>query len=72
MDRLKSLEEKIAAAVEKVKTLKEEKTVLERSNRELQTLLDEKSQELETLKAEKTSIRGQVEELLNELETLEI
>jgi chromosome segregation ATPase len=72
MDRLKNLEEKIAVAVDRVKALKEEKASLEKKIRELQAVLDEKNQEIESLRNEKTSIKSQVEELLEELETLEI
>ena len=72
MDRLKNLEEKIATAVDRVKALKEEKISLERKIRELESLLDDKNREVESLKDEKTSIKSQVEELLEELETLEI
>ena len=72
MDRLKNLEEKIATAVERVKALKEDKTALEKKIKELETILSEKNQEIEALTTEKTSIKSQVEELLEELETLEI
>ena len=72
LDRLKNLEEKIATAVERVKALKEEKTLLERKIRDLEALLNEKSREIESLKSEKSSIGSQLEELLNELETIEI
>jgi len=72
LDRLKNLEEKISAAVERVKALKEEKTNLEKKIKKLEALLDEKSQEVESLKSEKSSIGSQLEELLNELETTEI
>jgi len=72
VDRLKNLEEKIATAVERVKALKEEKISLERKIRELESLLDDKNREVESLKDEKTSIKSQIEELLEELETLEI
>jgi chromosome segregation ATPase len=72
VDRLKNLEEKIATAVERVKALKEEKLSLERKIRELESLLDDKNREVESLKDEKTTIKSQVEELLEELETLEI
>ena len=72
VDRLKNLEEKIALAVDRVKALKEEKISLERKIKELETVLDEKNQEIESLRNEKTSIKSQVEELLEELETLEI
>ncbi len=72
VDRLKNLEEKIATAVDRVKALKEEKISLEKKIRELEALLDDKNREVESLKDEKTSIKTQVEELLEELETLEI
>lgn len=72
MDRLKNLEEKITAAVERVKALKEEKSLLERKIRDLESLLDERNQEVETLKSERNSIGSQLEELLNELDTIEI
>ena len=72
VDRLKNLEEKIAVAVDRVKALKEEKVSLEKKIKELESLLDEKNTEIESLKSEKTSIKSQVEELLEELETLEI
>jgi phage shock protein A len=67
VDRLKNLEEKIAVVVDRVKALKEEKISLERKIRELET-----NQEITSLRNEKTTIKSQVEELLEELETLEI
>ena len=72
LERLKNLEEKITAVVERVKALKEEKNSLERKIRELEVLLNEKNQVIESLTAEKTSIKIQVEELLTELETIEL
>ncbi len=72
MDRLKNLEEKITAAVEKVKALKEEKNVLEKRIKDLETMLNEKSQEIEWLRSEKSSIGNQLEELLHELDALGI
>lgn len=72
LDRLKNLDEKITSAVEKVKALKEEKTILEKKVKDFEHLLNEKNSEIELLKTEKTSIKNQVEELLGELETLEI
>jgi septal ring factor EnvC (AmiA/AmiB activator) len=71
LDRLKNLEEKITAAVERVKALKEEKTMLERKVRDLEILLNEKSQEIEALRSEKSSIGNQIAELLSELEAME-
>jgi chromosome segregation ATPase len=72
LERLKNLEEKIAAVVERVKALKEEKISLERKIRELEGVLNEKNQVVESLTAEKASIKTQVEELLTELETIEL
>lgn len=72
LNRLKNLDEKIANAVGKVKALKEEKVVLERRIRELEAKLIEKDREVEKLSSEKAAIKNQVEDLLNELETLEI
>ena len=72
VERLKNLEEKIAAVVIRVKALKEEKNSLERKIRELEGLLNEKNQTIESLTAEKTSIKTQVEDLLTELETIEL
>jgi septal ring factor EnvC (AmiA/AmiB activator) len=71
LDRLKNLEEKITAAVERVKTLKEEKTLLETKVRDLERLLNEKSEEIEALRSEKSSIGNQISELLSELEAIE-
>ena len=72
LDRLKNLEEKIASAVEKVKALKEEKILHERKIRDLEALLEERNHEVQALKSEKKNIGSQLEELLNELETIEI
>lgn len=72
LDRLKNLEEKITAAVEKVKALKEDKSILERKIKDLETLLNERDHEIESLRKEKNSIGSQLEELLSELETLEV
>ncbi|MGC2064240.1 MAG: cell division protein ZapB [Thermodesulfovibrionales bacterium] len=71
MDRLKNLEEKINAAVERVKALKEEKTLLEKKIRDYESVLEDKNREIEVLKSEKSSIGSQIQELLDELETIE-
>ena len=71
LEKLKSLEEKISTAIERVKTLKEEKVLFERKIRELERLLDEKSQEVEYLRSEKNVIKNQLESLLSELDSLE-
>ena len=72
LEKLKSLEDKITTAIERVKTLKEEKTLLERRIKELEGLLDEKNQEVEQLRAEKNVIKSQLEGLLKEIETLDL
>ncbi len=72
MNRLKNLDEKIAGAVNKVRALKEEKSTLERKIKELEAQLDEKSQEVERLTSEKNAIKGQLEDLLGELDTLDL
>jgi len=72
LDRLRNLEEKIAMAVERVKALKEEKTVLEKKIKDMETILNAKNQEIEALRSEKSSIGNQIQELLTELETLEV
>ena len=71
MEKLKILEDKIAATIERVKTLKEEKAVMEKRIKELEGMLNEKNQEVEQLRSEKNIVKGQIEGLLNELETLE-
>jgi chromosome segregation ATPase len=72
LEKLKTLEDKITSAIERVKTLKEEKAVTDRRIKELEQLLDQKNEEVEQLKGEKNSIKSQLESLLNEIETLEI
>lgn len=72
LEKLKSLEDKITTAIERVKTLKEEKILFERRIKELEGLLDEKNQEVEQFRAEKNVIKSQLEGLLNEIETLDL
>jgi len=71
LERLKNLEEKISVAVERVKALKEEKTILERKLREYEEMLNEKNREIEAMRSEKSSIGIQLEELLTELDTFQ-
>lgn len=71
MNKLKDLDKKIALAVEKVKTLKEDKSALERRVHELESMLNEKNAELDELNSDRTSIRGQINDLLSELEAIE-
>lgn len=72
LDRLKNLEDKITGAIEKVKTLKEEKAAFELRIKELEAKLSDKDHEIEKLQTEKTAIKSQVEGLLNELDALEV
>ena len=72
LDKFKTLEDKIAATIERVKALKEEKVMMEKKIKELQQLLDEKNQEIEQLKYEKNTVKSQIETLIGELDTLEV
>ncbi len=72
METLRNLDEKIVSAIEKVRVLREEKVSLENRVRELEALLNEKNMEIESLRTEKTSVKGQIEELLSELESIEL
>ncbi len=71
LDKFKNLEDKISIAIERVKTLKEEKIITDRRIKELEQLLDEKNQEIEKLKAEKNLVKSQLETLLGEIESIE-
>lgn len=71
LERLKEVDNKIAAAISKVRTLKEEKLILEKMVSELEAQLDLKNQEVANLSSNNIAIKSQIEELLNELETLE-
>lgn len=70
MEALKTFEEKIAFAVEKVKTLKEEKNSLEKRVEELEDAIRLKDQEIERLTLEKLSVKNQIEDLLSELDSI--
>ena len=72
METLKNLEGKISVAIDKIRTLKEEKAALERKVHELEAVLDRKNEELERMVSEKTSIKGQIEGLLSELDGIEL
>ncbi len=69
---LKTFEEKITYAIEKIKILKEEKGGLERKIEELKDMIDSKNQEIERLNVERTSIKTQLEDLFNELESIDL
>lgn len=79
MERLKDLDVKIASAINKVKQLKEEKTLLESQVSALQKKLAEtedrllqKDEEIRLISSEKLTIKDQIEDLLNELESIEV
>ncbi len=65
-----TIEQKIAQAVEKVKSLKEEKEVLESRVAALEQELRQKDTEIARLVAEKEDVKGQIEGLLDELDNL--
>lgn len=67
-----SVEEKIAQAIEKVRSLKEEKTAVEKKNRDLEEMLRAKDQEIERLSLERTAVKTQIEDLLRELGNFEL
>lgn len=69
---LKTFEEKLTYAIEKVKTLKEEKNNLEREIEGLRDSLRLKDQEIERLTLERSTIKAQIEDLFNELESIEL
>lgn len=72
LEKLKNLEEKIAEAIVKIKTIKEEKIELEHRIKELEKMLSAKDIEIGKLQSEKNAVKGQVESLLSELETMEV
>lgn len=72
LERLKEVDNKIAAAISKVKALKEEKMVLEKMVSDLEDQLAKKNQEIASLSSDNIAIQSQIEELLHELETLEV
>ena len=69
---LKTFEEKISYAVEKIKMLKEEKNNLVKQIEELERMIKSKDYEIDKLMVEKTSIKTQLEDLFNELDSLEL
>ncbi len=71
LDQLKNLDGKIVEAIVKVKTLKEDKAKLEARIKELEGMLAEKNEEIKGLSMEKGDVRGQIAELLEELESIE-
>ncbi len=72
LDQLKNLDGKIVEAIVKVKSLKEDKAKLETRVKELEGMLAEKDEEIKGLSEEKGDVRGQIADLLEELEGIEI
>ena len=71
LDRLKDLDNKITGAIKKVKALKAEKAELEKKLQAMELALGEKDAEIQRLTSEKSDIKGQIEGLLDELESIE-
>ena len=69
---LKTFEEKITYAVEKIKMLKEEKNNLVKQLEELESMIKSKDNEIDKLMVEKASIKTQLEDLFNELDLIEL
>ena len=72
MEVLKTLEDKVSFVVEKVKALKEEKAGLEQKISQLEDTIRVKDREIEQLNAEKIMVKGQIEDLLKELDSMEL
>jgi uncharacterized protein involved in exopolysaccharide biosynthesis len=72
VETLKTIEDKIAQALERIRQLKEEKGSLEARVRELERTLALREQEIERLSGEKVSIRKQIEDLITELEGVDV
>jgi hypothetical protein len=69
---LNTFEEKITYAVEKIKMLKEEKNNLVKQMEELENIMKSKDNEIDKLMAEKALIKTQLEDLFNELDSIEL
>lgn len=62
------IDQKIQAAIEKIKTLKAEKEELQKRVTSLEEIIKTKNQEIETLLSERDFIKKQIETLLKELD----
>jgi chromosome segregation ATPase len=71
LDSIRELKNKLALVIEKVKTLKQEKASLETRVQELEHRLEDKEKELQMVSSDKLSIKDQITDLLNELDTIE-
>ena len=70
LERLRNLDEKIAGAIDKLRTLKEEKASLAERVKELERSLVERDETINALSSEKTAIKNQIEDLLDELDSI--
>ncbi|MFQ3574687.1 MAG: cell division protein ZapB [Thermodesulfovibrionales bacterium] len=71
MESVKVFEEKISIAIEKIKTLKIEKSALEARIRELEAIIRQKDEEIRALTDDKFKIKSQIEDLIKELDGVE-
>jgi hypothetical protein len=76
-DDFQALEEKVYRTIELYKSAREAKAVVERDAKRLRQQLDERDEEFETmrkemvrLRKEREEIRGRVEKMLHQIETL--
>jgi chromosome segregation ATPase len=69
---LNTFEEKITYAVEKIKMLKDEKNNLAKQMEDLERTIKSKDNEIDKLMLEKASIKTQLENLFNELDSIEL
>lgn len=72
LDPIVELKGKLALVIEKVKSLKEEKIRLESRVLELEGMLSKKDAEIKAASMDKHNIREQINELLNELESIQL
>jgi len=72
MNMLNTFEEKITYAVEKIKMLKDEKNNLAKQMEDLERTIKSKDNEIDKLMLEKASIKTQLENLFNELDSIEL
>lgn len=72
MEIVKALEEKISYVVEKVKDLKEEKSMLQQKIIQLEDIIKIKDREIEQLNTEKATVKENIEDLLKEIDSMEL
>ncbi len=69
-DALQNLEERILRAVDLVAHLRQEKDAAVKASDELKAENTRLSEELEALKSERKQVRGRIEKLLGQMDTL--